>query len=179
MTFQEKLKQQTKELHDSSENHPFHVSLLKGDLPDQKYFLYLHNLFPITMYLEKRLNLVGELVRSSLLHNDIMQYTIEGCTLTSNDMHYFEWMNELGQKSDAMLLAVVYVEWLKDVYGGQMLSKHIKYNSALKYNNTKDTIMKIRSLLVVSPEDEDQFIFEVNKVYENHNKILDKIMKND
>jgi hypothetical protein len=179
MTFQEKLKQQTKELHDSSENHPFHVSLVKGELSDQKYFIYLHNLFSIFMYLEKRLNLTGELVRTSLMHNDIMQYTKDGCTLSIDDFHYFEWMNELGQKSDKMLLAVVYVEWLKDVYGGQMLSKHIKYNSALKYNNTKDTIMKIRSLLVVSPEDEDQFIFEVNKVYENHNKILDKIMEND
>jgi len=176
MNFQEKLKHQTKDLHDSSENHSFHVSLLKGELPDQKYFLYLQNLLPIFMYIEQRLNLSGELIRSFLMNNDLMQYAKDGCVFTINDLHYFEWMNELGQKSDLMLLPVVYVEWLKDVYGGQMLSKHIKYNSSLKYNNTKETITKIRSMLVISPEDEDQFIFEVNKVYENHNKILDKIM---
>jgi heme oxygenase len=176
MTFQEKLKEQTKELHDSSENHQFHVSLVKGDLPDQKYYLYLQNLFPIFMYIEKRLGLSGELIRSGLMHNDIMQYSKDGCIITGNDLHYFEWMNELGQKSDLMLLAIVYVEWLKDVYGGQILSKHVKYNSALKYNSVKDTAAKIRALLVIPTEDEEQFIFEVNKVYENHNKILDKIM---
>jgi heme oxygenase len=176
MTFQEKLKQETKALHDFSENHSFHVSLIKGDLSDQKYFLYLYNLYPIFAYVEKRLNLSGELVRSPLMHNDIIQYSKSGCIITENDLHYFEWINELGQKSDLMLLAVLYVEWLKDVYGGQILSKHVKYNSALKYHSVKDTSAKIRSLLVIPTENEDQFIQEVNKVYENHNNILDKIM---
>jgi hypothetical protein len=176
MTFQEKLKSQTKELHDSSENHLFHASLLKGELSDEKYFLYLNNFLRIFKYVEQRLNLSGELVRSELMYNDIMQYAKDGCNLTANDLHYFEWMNELGQKSDLMILAVLYVEWLKDVYGGQILSKHVKYNSALKYNSAKDTAIKIRSLLVIPQENEDEFILEVNKVYEHHNKILDKIM---
>jgi heme oxygenase len=177
MTFQEKLKQQTKELHDFSENHLFHTSLLKGELPDQKYFLYLNNILRISKYVEQRLSLSGELVRSELMYNDIMQYAKDGCTFTVNDLHYFEWINELGQKSDSMVLAVLYVEWLKDVYGGQILSKYVKYNSSLKYNNTKDTATKIRSLLIIPPENEDEFIQEVNKVYEHHNKILDQIMK--
>jgi heme oxygenase len=176
MTFQEKLKQETKALHDSSENHLFHTSLLSGELADTKYFIYLNNFIRIFRYVEQRLNLSGELVRSELMYNDIMQYAKEGCGITLNDFHYFNWLNELGQKSDLMLLAVVYVEWLKDVYGGQILSKHIKYNSALKYHNAKETAIKIRSLLIIPPENEDEFIQEVNRVYDHHNKILDKIM---
>lgn len=176
MKFQEKLKQETKTLHDYSENHPFHVSLMKGELSDQKYFIYLYNFYPIFAYIEKRLNLSGELVRSPLMHCDIIRYSSLGCVITENDFHYFDWISQLGQTSDKMLLAVVYVEWLKDVYGGQMISKFVKYNSALKYHSTKETIMSIRSMLNVSPEDENDFIKEVNKVYENHNKILDKIM---
>lgn len=177
MNFQERLKTETKEMHDKSENHEFYKQLLSGNLKEQKYFVFLHNMFPIFGYLERRMNLSGELVRSPLMHTDIMRYAKGGCLITGNDLHYFDWVCEIGQKADKFLPAILYVEWLKDVYGGQIIADKVKYNSALKYNDTKATIEKIRSLIVVNPEDENQFIKEVNLVYENHIKILDKIME--
>lgn len=177
MNFQEKLKNETKEMHDRSENHEFYKLLLDGKLKDEKYFIFLHNMFPIFGYLERRMDLTGELVRSPLIHTDIMRYAKGGCRITGNDLHYFDWVCEIGKKADKFLSAILYVEWLKDVYGGQIIADKIKYNSALTYNDTKSTIEKIRSLIVVNPEDEEQFIKEVNLVYENHIKILDKIME--
>lgn len=178
MSFQEKLKNETKALHDASENHPFHVQLVQGVLPDLNYFVYLHNLFPVFSYIERRMDLKGELIRSPLMHTDIMRYSKDGCVLTGEDLHYFDWIEEIGQKDDKWLSAILYVEWLKDAYGGQILSKHVKYNSLLKFFNMKNVVNEVRSYLdKISSEDEDQFIVEVNAVYKNHNKILDKIMK--
>jgi len=177
MNFQEKLKSETKELHDSSEKHPFHVQLIQGVLPDQKYFVYLHNLFPIFSYIERRMDLKGELIRSPLMHTDIMRYSKDNCVLTGQDLYYFDWIEEIGQKDDKWLSAILYVEWLKDAYGGQMLSKNIKYHSLLKFYEMKNVISGVRHYLdSVATEDQDQFIVEVNNVYKNHNKILDKIM---
>ncbi len=177
MSFQEKLRNETKEMHDKSENHEFYKLLLEGKLKDEKYFIFLHNMFPIFGYLERRMDLTGELVRSPLIHTDIMRYAKSGCRISGEDLYYFDWICEIGQKADKFLPAILYVEWLKDVYGGQIIANNVKFNSALKYNDTKKTINSIRSFITVEPEDEEQFIKEVNMVYENHIKILDQIMQ--
>jgi hypothetical protein len=177
MNFHERLKAETKAMHDKSESHEFYKLLLDGKLEDQKYFVFLHNMFPIFGYLERRMDLTGELVRSPLIHTDIMRYAKSGSRISGEDLFYFDWICEIGQKADRFLPAILYVEWLKDVYGGQIIADKVKFSSTLKYNDVKKTIEKIRSLIVVEPEDEDQFIKEVNLVYENHIKLLDKIME--
>lgn len=178
MNFQERLKTETKQLHDESENHQFHVDLMNGKLSDLKYFVYLHNIFPIFSYLERRMDLKGEMVRSPLIHTDIMRYSKDGNVIEGKDLNYFDWIVEIGKAPDSMLPAILYVEWLKDAYGGQMISKYIKYNAHLAFNKARSVIDGVRSYLTeVKEEDQDQFIAEVNNVYKNHNKILDKIMK--
>jgi heme oxygenase len=176
MTFQEKLKQETKINHDISEQHPFNVLLMKGELDNQSYYLYLKNIVTVYDYVEKRLNLKGELVRSSLIYNDIMAYCKSGCYYDCNDYFVYNWVETLAQKSEAALLSELYVEWLKDVYGGQMVSKKVKFNSHLKFNNAKNTIHEVRSLLEVPEESQDNFIFEVNRTYINHYNLMEDIM---
>jgi hypothetical protein len=87
-----------------------------------------------------------------------------------------DWVETLAQKSDTALLSELYVEWLKDVYGGQIIAKKVKYNSHLKFNDNKSTALAVRSLLNVSAEEEKNFIFEVNRTYVNHYKLMDDIM---
>ena len=176
MNFQEKLKNETKVNHDASEQHPFNDLLMKGELPDQKYYLYLKNIVPVYDYIEKRLSLRGELIRSSLIYNDIMAYAKNGCTNGPDNYFSYKWVETLAQKSDRMLRSELYVEWLKDVYGGQMVSKKVKFNSHLKFNNAKDTIFSIRALLDIGSEEENDFIFEVNRTYINHYNLMDDIM---
>ena len=176
MTFQEKLKNETKINHDATEQHPFNELLLKGELDDQKYYLYLKNIVTVYDYIEKRLNLKGELIRSSLIYNDIMAYCKAGCYYDCNDYFVHDWVETLAQKSDTALLSELYVEWLKDVYGGQIIAKKVKYNSHLKFNDNKSTALAVRSLLNVSADEEKNFIFEVNRTYVNHYKLMDDIM---
>jgi len=176
MNFQEKLKAETKINHDATEQHPFNEQLVAGTLPDQKYYLYLKNIVAIYDYIEKRLGLKGELVRSTLIYNDIMAYCKSGCYCDCNDYFVHSWVETLAQKSEKALLSELYVEWLKDVYGGQIVSKKVKFNSHLKFSNPKDTIFNVRSLLHVAPEDESNFIFEVNRTYINHYNLMDDIM---
>jgi len=176
MKFQEKLKAETKINHDATEGHLFNELLLKGELPDQKYYLYLKNIVTVYDYIEKRLGLKGELIRSSLIYNDIMAYCKNGCHFSCDDYFVHEWVETIAQKSDTALLSELYVEWLKDVYGGQIISKKVKYNSHLKFNDAKSTAMNVRKLLDVSPDDENNFIFEVNRTYVNHYKLMDDIM---
>lgn len=175
MNFHERLKEETREIHEISENNPFNKALLDGTLPDNKYFVYLHNIFPIFSYIERRLDLSGELVRSPLIHVDIMKYSKDGNGLTAKDLHYFDWVNEIGSKADKFLPAIVYVEWLKDVFGGRVISQKVKHNSLYQFNNPKEMAEKVRSMINVSPEDEDEFISEAKKAFENHNQILTKI----
>lgn len=178
MNLQDRLKEDTKQLHDLAESHPFNAQLMSGKLKDLNYFVYLHNMFPVFSYLERRMNLSGELVRSPLMHCDIMRYSKEGSVIEGKDLVYFDWISEIGKMPDKMLPAILYVEWLKDAYGGQMISKYVKHNSHLCFNKAKNVIMAVRSLIdQVEPEDHDEFVNQVNKVYENHTKILDKIMK--
>ena len=176
MTFQEKLKNETKINHDATEQHPFNEQLLAGTLDDQKYFLYLKNIIPVYDYVEKRLGLKGELIRSSLIYNDIMAYHKDGWIAGCKDYFVHNWVEILAQKSDTALLSELYVEWLKDVYGGQIISKKVKFNSHLKFNDTKSTALAVRSMLNISAEEEKNFIFEVNRTYINHYSLMDDIM---
>ena len=176
MNFQEKLKNETKVNHNAAEQHEFNVQLMSGKFPDQKYYLYLKNIVPIYDYIEKRLGLKGELIRSTLIYNDISAYAKDGWVAGQLNYFVYDWMTILAQKSDKMLLSEVYVEWLKDVYGGQMIAKHVKYNSHLKFNDAKNTIFQVRALLGISPEEENEFIFEVNRTYVNHYNLYDNIM---
>jgi heme oxygenase len=176
MTFQEQIKNETKVNHDAAEQHEFNTQLMSGILPDQKYYLYLKNIVPIYDYIEKRLGFTGELIRSTLVYNDISAYAKFGCTNGPSNYFVYDWMATLAQKSDDMLLSEVYVEWLKDVYGGQMISKQVRYGSHLKFNNVKDTIGKIRMRLSLPFDKEKDFIFEINRTYVNHYNLYDSIM---
>jgi heme oxygenase len=177
MNFLERLKEETKEIHQISENHAFNKALLNSHLSDQKYFVYLHNIFPIFSYIERRLDLTGELVRSPLIHVDIMKYAKDGNVLTPKDLHYFDWIHEIGSKADKFLPAIVYVEWLKDVFGGKIISQKVKHNSLYQFNNPRSMAERVRSLIVVNPEDEDEFILETKKVFENHNQLLTRVFE--
>ena len=178
MTTHEKLKTNTKELHDKSESHQFYTDLLESKLSAQRYFIYLHNIFPIVSYVERRLGLTGEMVRSPLIHNDIMQYSKSGCTLSGKDLNYFDWIDEIGKKSDVYLLALLYVEWLKDVFGGQVIAKNLKFNSTYNFNNPKSIIGYVMEQINNLPEDKvDELVMEVNQIYKNHIKLIDEIMK--
>jgi heme oxygenase len=178
MTTHEKLKTETKELHDKSENHQFYKELLSNKLAAQRYFVYLHNIFPVVSYVERRLGLTGEMVRSPLLHNDIMQYSKSGCTLTGKDLFYFDWIDEISKKDDIYLLALLYVEWLKDVFGGQVIAKNLKFKSTYNFNNPKSVIDFVMNQIHSLPEDQaDKLIQEVNRIYENHIKLIDEIIK--
>ena len=177
MNFQEKLKNETKINHDAAEQHPFNEQLMSGKLPDQKYYLYLKNIVPVYDYIEKRLSFNGELIRSTLIYNDISAYAKDGCTNGPLNYFVYDWMNVLAQKNNVQLLSEVYVEWLKDVYGGQIISKFVKFNSHLKFSNQKETIGNVRGLLSsITPELEKDFIFEVNRTYINHYNLMDSIM---
>jgi len=178
MNLQDRLKQETKVLHDLAESHPFNEQLINGKLKDLNYFVYLHNMFPIFSYLERRMDLSGELVRSPLMHCDIMKYAKEGSVIEGKDLVYFDWISEIGKMPNKMLPAILYVEWLKDAYGGQMISKNVKHNSHLCFNRARDVIDSVRAYIdKVDVEDHDEFVNQVNRVYENHTKILDKIIK--
>jgi len=178
MSLQSRLKEETKTLHDLAESHQFNHQLINGTLKGINYFVYLHNLFPVFSYLERRMNLSGEMVRSPLMHCDIMRYSKEGSVIEGKDLVYFDWISEIGKMPEKMLPAILYVEWLKDAYGGQIIAKHVKHNSHLCFNRAKDVIDCVRSYLDKVPEeDHNEFIAQVNKVYENHTKILDSIMK--
>jgi heme oxygenase len=176
MTFQQKLKNETKIKHDLAEQHEFNAQLMQDKLSDRKYFVYLQNIYPIYDYIEKRLNFSGELIRSNLILADILQYSRQGHKIDENELYYFDWINNLAQKSDLMLLSEVYVEWLKDLYGGQIISKHIKYSTSLKFNDIPKTISAVRLLLINSLIENDEFIEAVNKTYDFHYNLLENIM---
>jgi len=179
--FSKKLKKETKFNHDKIENHPLLQELIKGELPDFKYGIYLINLLPIYTSVETFL-LPGtntDLLQSVKVRDDLLKYS-RHLNLTFNNekvLFYQDWLNSFFAKDQFFKKSELYVRWLADMYGGQILKKKVRFGSKYEFNNLRDSIKIIRRKIEEGLDNTniDQFINEVNKTYDYHYKLADKV----
>ena len=181
--FSKQIKKATKEKHDAIEKHPFIKSMIDGTLSDFKYVIYLNNLLPIYKAVEMclfNINKVdGDLLQSKKINNDINNYVnFLGVKVEKPEYKFYDdWLNHFISKDNFFQKAELYIRWLADMYGGQIIKRNIRFNSKYDFNDLRNEIKIIRRMIEdgLDETNVDGFIEEVNKAYEFHRHLADKI----
>jgi len=177
-----KIKQETKGLHDEIESHPFFKSMIDGSLSNECYYVYLFNLLPIYKSVEYFVlgeNIVPDLKQSKKINQDIVEYSkICNVRLDANNFFCNEWLAHFNKKSPFLKKTELYIRWLADLYGGQILKKNIKFTNKYEFKDVRKCIKIVRKLIEKDLNDSNvnEFINEVNKSYNFHKNLADKIL---
>jgi len=173
--FAKHLKQSTRVRHDAIESHPFVKKLINGKVTDLEYAAYLKNLLSVYGAVESKLfdsDTPVELFRTTFIIQDLNKYkTLLNLNL---DRYNFweQWTDSIKSGDELTVAANFYIRWLGDMYGGQIMSKNFKFNSALKFKNVRSCIKTARSIIEnIGSTNPELFIERVNQAYE-HNYIL-------
>jgi len=181
--FSKKIKKQTKVKHDQIESHPFIKEMLSGELSDFKYAVYLNNLLPIykgvEMFLFNKRNTNSDIVQSKKILNDINSYTnfLNVDLDQSHLLFYHDWLNHFTSKNDFFKKTELYIRWLADMYGGQIIKKNIKFGSKYDFVDIRGDIKFVRKLIEdnLNSQNVDSFIDEVNISYDYHYKMVERV----
>jgi heme oxygenase len=181
--FSKQIKLKTKKLHDEIEAHPFFRSMLDGTLSDDHYYVYLYNLLPIYKSVEYYVldNLLTEdIKRSDKVLKDILNYnkTCNHIKLDASTFYCNEWLDYFYKKDAFFKKTELYIRWLADLYGGQILKKKVEFGEKYEFKNVRKAIKTVRKLIEkgLNESNVDRFIEEVNKSYAFHKHLADKIL---
>jgi len=177
-----KIKKETKEIHDKIEKHPFFIDMIQRDLPDYKYAIYLQNLAPIYKGVEMFLfinNKNNDIIQSRKIEEDIRLYKSH---LNLNfDLPLFkfnkEWLDYFFSKEDFFKKTELYVRWLADLYGGQIIKKYNRFGNKYQFVDVRKSIQQIRKQIEegLTEANVDKFIEETKKTYQFHTDLVNKI----
>jgi len=177
-----KIKKETKEIHDKIEKHSFFLDLIARDLPDFKYALYLQNLLPIYKAVEMFLftnNNNNEIVQSRKIEEDLKLYSRHLNLKFDLPQYkfYSEWLEYFFNKEDFYKKTELYVRWLADLYGGQIIKKYLRFGNKYEFKNVRGDIQQVRKQIEEDLTDTnvDRFIEETKKTYQFHTDIVNKI----
>ena len=181
--FSKKIKKRTKVKHDQIESHPFIKEMLSGELSDFKYAVYLNNLLPIykgvEMFLFNKRNANSDIVQSKKILNDINSYAnfLNVNLDQSHLLFYHDWLNHFTSKNDFYKKTELYIRWLADMYGGQIIKKNIKFGSKYDFVDIRGDIKFVRQLIEdnLNSQNVDSFIDEVNTSYDYHYKLVERV----
>ena len=182
--FSKQIKKETREHHDIIENHPFIREMLNGTLPDYKYALYLANLLPIYKGVENYLlqqNYNKDIIQSIKILEDLNQYsTLLNYHFESpgvNIIFYKDWLNNFLGKTDFYKKTELYIRWLADMYGGQIIKKNIRFASKYKFKTLRKDIQHVRRMIEdgLDGSNIDNFINEVIVTYNFHYRLTDHV----
>lgn len=181
--YSKKIKLETKSLHDEIEAHPFFKSLLDGTLSDELYYIYLFNLLPIYKSVEHFVigdNLTSDLRQSIKIRKDMIEYSklYPNVRLDASNFFCNEWLNYYYSKDDFYKKSELYIRWLADLYGGQILKKKVRFGNKYEFKDVRDSIKKVRKIIEkdLDSSNVDKFIEEVNKAYSFHKQLADKLL---
>ena len=175
--FARRVKLETKANHDAIEQHPFIDLIIKGKMTDLQYAAYLSNVYPVYDIVEKKLLTPRSiLARTNYIQKDIEQYS----NFLNTDLSHLYVNDERVQKLESGdeldILAAFYIRWLGDLYGGQILAKNIRFNSALKFKSVRLCIKVARELIEFNAsKNTDMFIERIKDAYADNYNLAEKL----
>lgn len=177
-----KIKKETKEIHDKIEKHPFFLDMIQKELPEYKYAIYLQNLAPIYKGVEMFLfqnNTNNDIVQSKKIEEDLRLYSAH--LKLKFDLPQFkfngEWLEHFFSKEDFYKKTELYVRWLADLYGGQIIKRYHRFGNKYVFTNVRASIQQVRKQIEedLTEKNVDRFIEETKKTYQYHTDIVNKI----
>ena len=150
------IREATKEQHRLAEQQPFVKTLMSGEIHPRLYATFLYNLSYCYAALEKWSQYRGlfdqlpDIARAEKLAHDCQDLWVRITpqpNITDSTEKYIEHIDNIRTDS-AKLSAHVYVRYLGDLYGGQMIkAKTPGANTYLDFNNPKELIQVIRQTI--------------------------------
>ena len=157
------LREAIQEQHTAAEAHPFTAMLVSGQLPKETYANYLFNHLAIFSTLENRMRNTGlfadvpDLWRASRIAADLKELGVHALRLTKSTN---ECVDRLGEINDRQVMAYAYLYHLADMYGGQVIKRHIPGSGTrFEFNDRATLIAKIREQLDDDLADEAKHAF--------------------
>jgi len=150
------IKEATKEQHRRAEQQEFVKTLMSGEIYSRLYATFLYNQSYCYGALEKWAGYQGLLdrlpgiARAEKLANDCQDLWVRITPqpeITDSTKRYIEHIDSI-RREPAKLFAHVYVRYLGDLYGGQMIKTRTPgANTYLEFDNAKDLIQVIRETI--------------------------------
>jgi heme oxygenase len=178
------IRSSTKQKHDLIESHPFFKRLIKGNLDNEAYVAYLFNLSYI--YREIEQNFYSEindmdLIQTKKILQDIESYK-KFLKLDSDIFcvsFYNDWLNHIKSKPKFFRKTDLYIRWLADMYGGQIIMRKVKFGTKYIFKDLRNKIKKLRHFIEqgLNHNNIQNFIEEINNSYDLHYKLVDKLSR--
>lgn len=188
------VREASKESHQSAENSPFMVALLKGELGASAYCDYLSQLAPIYETLESwtttKLPLFDRrLDRFERIISDMESMCGMGMVLDETIAYVKHLQSIADSKDEVRFLAHHYVRYLGDLSGGQAIARLVMRNMSIppnflsfyEFDQINDKVRykesyreKLDNLELTSAQTES-FISEVMLAFEHHEKIFNAL----
>ena len=160
--------------HDTAEAHPFTALLLSGQIPKQTYGKLLFNTMLIYAAMEDRMRKIGtfndtpEMFRTEIMVQDLTELELDSVNVYKPTLDCLERIKEV---SDHDLMAYFYLYHMADMYGGQMIKKHIPGSAKrFEFTDRPALIAKIREHLT------DDLADEANRAFGYTLELFDELV---
>ena len=166
------LKNLTKSKHSNAERSWFASLMMSGNISKEQYSIYLKQQFECYNALENRFKNIDKsiaaipegLKRSVSITNDLKELSsnIDDIPILKSTKQYIEYITN--ECPENVLYAHVYVRYLGDLKGGQMIAKRIPGSGQYyKFENSNELESFIRAQL----RTDDVFVAESNKCFDS------------
>lgn len=179
------IREATKEQHRQAEQQEFVKTLMSGEINRRVYATFLYNQFLCYAALERWSNYQGLLYalpgieREEKLKSDYQDLWVRITPqpeITDSTKRYIEHIDSI-RREPAKLFAHVYVRYLGDLYGGQMIKTRTPgQNTYLDFDNAKELIRVIRETInSYMQTDADDVIAEAKICFEYATKLFEEM----
>ena len=166
------LKNHTKDLHKEIEQTPFAQTLIKGTVSVQTYYTYLSYYKKLYELLETHTDLykpIESVKRYPAIIKDLneLNFTYEPIT----DLSVLSYMDYLTSIKDIKKLkSHIYVRYMGDINGGQILKQRLSYlpTNLYDFDNIESLKLKLKDFFIDADENEARKAFVYNiSIYRN------------